>query len=90
LAGHHFIPILIGYVVLTDRLQSSTVVPAPGTVHVRTYRYRYRTLLLLLGPNKKKITHAGPRPAGHFDYLVPPFFKASSKEQGPAEVIVLV
>jgi hypothetical protein len=25
------------------------------------------TLLLLLGPNKK-ITHAGPRTAGHFDY----------------------
>jgi hypothetical protein len=40
-AGHHFIPILIGYVVLTDRLQSSTVVPAPATVHVRTYPYRY-------------------------------------------------
>jgi hypothetical protein len=40
-AGHHFILILIGYVVLTDRLQSSTVVPAPGMVHVRTYRYRY-------------------------------------------------
>jgi hypothetical protein len=48
----------------TDRqtaVKSSSLRPHP--VHTGT-----GTLLLLLGPNKK-MTHAGPRPAGHFDNI---------------------